>query len=205
VTFTELLKTDQVKHLGAGILAGILLFGAGYAICIYTRPAEVREHTVVQKVEVEKQVVVVQEKIKVEKVYLQDTKQAIHRETHETSHPDGTVEKFSTEDINTSNVIQSHDIQYVDRDVLKTVEHTTVQEKVIDKIVSAAKPQWHASLLVGMDFKRLDALGTPLPGSLLGKPWILGVHVERRIVGPFFIGAVVTTSQWPLLSVGIEW
>jgi hypothetical protein len=198
---------EEVKSVLKTSLPTLVLAAGAFIAGRYSVPVRVEEKVRVEKVEVEKQVVAFQEKVRVEKVYMADTKQAIHREEHETIHPGGLTERVKTEDINTEKVVKENAIQYVDREVLKLVEHTTVQERVVEKVVDRRLAQWKVSILAGANFGNLNAaaLATPFPKSLLGNPWVIGAHVERRIAGPFFLGLWGTTNKDAGVSAGFEW
>jgi hypothetical protein len=197
--------SDELKSLLKSLVP-VLVAVAAFIAGRFSVPVRIQEKLVVQKVEVEKQVVAIQEKVRVEKVYVSDEKQRIHREEHETIHPNGLTERVKTEDINTEKVVKENAIQYVDREVLKLVEHTTVEQRIVEKVVDRQLAQWKVSLLVGANFGNLNAatLATPFPQALLGKPWVVGAHVERRIIGPFFMGLWGTTNKDAGVSLGFE-
>jgi hypothetical protein len=155
-----------------------------YASGRYMVPEKVieRETVRVEKVEVEKQVVVVQEKIQIVKIKDTDKQQNIHREERIVEHPDGLKETQKTEDINVTTVIREKDVQYVDRDIVKEKETIKYQDREVikEKIVENSKPNWRVGALVGYDVGRFDPSFTP--GLVYG-----GV-AERRIIGPVSVG-----------------
>lgn len=188
---------DKIKGVLKVVGACLVFAVLGFLVGRYSAPQKVIERESVKIQKVETQVVAVQEKVRVEKVYVSDTKQSIHREEHTTEHPNGLKETFKSEDINTEKVVKQHDIQYVDRDVVKYVENKVVEQKLVEKIVESSKPQWHASVLAG----------TPLS---LSPSLTVGASVQRRMVGPFYLGAwahTTTRLETPTagLSVGFEW
>ena len=184
------------KNALIGVIALVVLIGA-FAAGRYTAPESVRTVETVKVVEVEKQVVVVQEKVKVEKVYVQNEAQAIHREEHTTTRPDGTVEVVKTEDINVTKVVTENNTQYVDRIVEKEV--VKYEDRIVEKVklVTMKKPDWMIGAMVGYDFKNLDA--TKFVSGLH-----YGAHAERRILGPVFLGAWGMTNRDLGLSLSME-
>ncbi len=79
----------------------------------------------------------------------------------------------------------------------KAVEQTQEAFKSATKEVTNAKPQWRVNLLAGVETFNLKA------PQLLG-PVALGVQVERRLIGPVWIGAFGLSSGSAGLSVGVE-
>jgi hypothetical protein len=176
------------------IIVGVLIctHAAAYAFGRYGVPEKVVERETVKVVEVEKQVVVVQEKVKIEKVFVADTKKRIHREERKVEHPSGLTETFKTEDINVDRVVTETSVQFVDRMLEK--ETIKWQDRILEKekIVEAPKPNWRVGGLVGYD------LGHGL--SLEPTNVLYGGVVERRIFGPVSAGAWgVSSGQFGVL------
>ena len=176
-------------------VALVVSHGLAYGWGRYLTPANT---VVIEKVRVEtveKQVVVVQERVRVEKVVVESETQKIHREESTTVHPNGLTETHKTEDIGIATVINSHDIQYVDRVVEKETVKTV--EKVVEKekIVEAQKPQWRAGPMVGYDLGRWSQ-----PGLALS----YGAMVERRVLGPVSIGVWGLSSAVAGVTATIE-
>ena len=183
------------------VLAVVLLFGGGMAVGRYSTPTRVEEKVRVEKVEVEKQVVAVQETVRVEKVYLASESQRIHREEHTVEHPNGLKETHKSEDINTEKVVKEHAIQYVDREVVKYVEHTRVETKEVEKIVEADRPDWRANLMVATVVPIFE-LESSAPYI---DPLLFGGEVQRRVIGPVWAGGFALSNGTVGLSVGAEW
>lgn len=71
-----------------------------------------------------------------------------------------------------------------------TEDKTLSQKETLDQsLVVNKKPNWKASGLAGLD---------------ISESQFYGVQVERRILGPFFVGAMVTTNKTIGLSIGME-
>lgn len=92
----------------------------------------------------------------------------------EIKHPDGTVETDTT--------IQDK----------STEQSTTLDNKDTLTTVTNAKPQW-----------RLSAMAGKRSGQSLDQP-MYGAIVERRILGPIFVGAWGTSGRDGGISVGLE-
>lgn len=116
---------------------------------------------------------------------------------------DGT--KITKVDTNTSThvVKKEVEIRYVDRVVTQVKE---VEKKVeVTKTVEKALPNWTVSAKLGTTFN--DFKVTPVAPYV--SPFLLGVEVDRRIVGPVWLGAWGTTdlhlkSVSGGLSVGVQ-
>lgn len=175
----------------------ILLVGAniGFYLGRFTAPTNIVEKVNVVKVEVEKERIEWRERVVVEKVYLKDEKQKIHREEKEVIHPNGLVEKTKTEDINTEIVVKQDQIKYVDREVLKVVENYRVEEKQVEKQVRIDPPSWNAAIMVGASIHH----------DFMPTPYVVGVHVQKRILGPVMVGGFLLTNKTGGLSLGGQW
>jgi hypothetical protein len=78
------------------------------------------------------------------------------------------------------------------------VQETAVQrEKAASKVQESASPQWRVNLLAGVEPLHLDR------PQLFG-PVALGLQVERRIIGPLWVGAFGLSSGVGGVSVGLE-
>jgi len=161
-----------------GIMLGVLL--VGIVIGWFVKPTQIEEK--IRTVEVEKQVVVVHEQVRVEVVHVKDTQvvERWHREKTEETKPDGTKIAKEVEDRNIDSIVKekenSTQVQVV------TVEKQVVVEK--EKIVERKPilPNWHVGALVGV---------APRFDSPTETPVLVGLEVERRVIGPFFAGAWV--------------
>lgn len=65
------------------------------------------------------------------------------------------------------------------------------------KVVEQARPQWKVGALVGYDWK-------PVPSVDFGRGLSLGVHAERRIAGPVWIGVWGLHTGSAGVSVSVE-
>ena len=159
-------------------LLGVLLVGV--VIGWFIKPAKIEEK--IKTVEVVKEVVVTQEKVRVEVVHVKDTQvvERWHREKTEETKPDGTKIAKEVEDKNIDSIVKekenSTQVQIV------TVEKQIVVEK--EKIVERKPilPDWHMGVLIGV----APQFNVPTDTSLL-----VGLEAERRIIGPLFAGAWV--------------
>lgn len=181
-----------------GVVAIALL--AGVAIGWFMKPTQVEEK--IKTVEVEKQVVVVQEKVRVEVVHVKDTQvvERWHREKTEETKPDGTKIAREVEDRNIDTLVKekenSTQVQVVTVEKQVVVEKETLVEK------RPILPNWHVGILAGVAPRFDVPVETPL---------LLGLEVERRIAGPFFAGVwvmggspVVTGFKLTNASVGLK-
>jgi hypothetical protein len=113
------------------------------------------------------------------------THEKYHKEHTETRNTDGTVVIKDTIDKNVDSVVQEtkHEVEVrvveVEKQVVVTQTVTVEKEVFKEKIVEPVQAQWHLGVLAGLQpqFKPL-AVG----------PFSFGVEVERRIIGPVFVG-----------------
>lgn len=164
-----------------GSLAGAFLLGRG------TAPAKTIE--VVKTVEVEKQVVKTEVQVVEKKVYVQVQAKDVHRETVTVKQPDGTVTTTTVYDDKTKTTTEAAQSTSMASLTESDVEKTKSTEST--KIVETAKPDWHATL-------RLGAGATLTPLRPIGD---VGLSIERRIIGPFWLGAYGGV-QIPLIPTG---
>lgn len=102
--------------------------------------------------------------------------------------PDGTVTKTETDK---SHVVD-HSTEASQEKKVEVVEH--VEEKLdLKQTVVENRPDWHITGTVGL---------TPL---LKAEPMTYGLTVERRVFGPFFLGATLNTKLDGGLTLGMEW
>lgn len=181
------------------LISHALLLVLGVLAGWYMKPAVVKIEEKIKVVEVEKQIVVEKEKVRVEVVRVTD-KQIVERwrrESTETELPDGTKTKTTTEEKNIDTVV---------KDVTNNVKVVEVEKQVVvEKLVTVDREiriepkleNWSINVLAGVQPKLLPQLETDV---------ILGVQAERRIAGPFWAGIwtqAVTPSQFNKIN-GIQ-
>lgn len=179
------------------LLAGI---GIGWSAKPDVVKVEEKERVVEKQVTTEaiKQLMASFESLKVELQKVRETQvvQKYHQEVLETKLADGTYTKKTTTDKN----IDSHTKETETKTEVKVVEVEkkveTIKTEYVDRVVEKEKivtpqlAQWHVGLLGGLTPQFL-----PAPGV---QSWVVGGEVERRIVGPVFLGiwgAGTTTGQ----------
>lgn len=158
-------------------LVAVVVFMAGLACGRYTTPTKVVTKT--ETVTVEKEVV------KNKEVTSKDTNKNRELVITETTKPDGTK------------VVEKH---YINRDEIKedttktnTVTDTKKSDSKSESIVSNEKNDWNLSALVTNSHTEDDFM----KGSVS-----YGVHIQRRIIGPFSIGAFGISNKTYGLSIG---
>lgn len=80
---------------------------------------------------------------------------------------------------------------------VREVERVVYRDREVVKVVESARPLWRVSLLAGVDLPRLHH------PQLLG-PIAFGAQVERRLIGPAFVGAYALSSGQGGVTVGVE-
>ena len=164
----------------------VLVIGAGIGWAL--KPYQVRVEEKTKVVEVEKQVVVTHETVRVEVVRVKDTQvvDRWHREKTEETRPDGTVVTKEVEDRNIDTVV--HDKENTNEvKVVEVVKEVVVEKEVlVYKLSEPVLAQWHLGVLVGTA-PRFDSIGET--------PILLGVEADHRFVGPVFLGAWVMAGS----------
>ena|SRR5579859_6230973 len=173
------------KRVGVYALVILLLFGAGAATGHWVTPPKTVVTTKVQTVE--KQVVVTQVQTKLQTVYVHDKQkdEKVHRVIVATTTKDGTTTKTTTEDINTDTT-QHTDVN-ANKAVATTTDTTTnktEKEAVTKKVTNPA------------DWRVAAGLGLSIPSAIghaqLGVPGlhsaVIQLELDRRVLGPFFMG-----------------
>lgn len=197
----ELLWEHRNK-LAAGACVVTVAIGS-YALGRYVVPEKVLIQERVKVVEVEKQVVVVQEKV-VEKVVRDEAKkERVRREERTVKRPDGSEETTKTEEIGIDTVVRDTKIEYVDRVVEKEVVKYVDRE--VEKRVEITRPlpDWRLSAMAGVN-------GTKLPGLLAGDSFdamthlSFGASLERRIWGPVHAGVWGLSTGQGGLSLSLD-
>ncbi len=191
---------DFVKEHWKGSLFVVLPVVA-FCLGRYTTPQVEKIVERVRIEQVEKQVVVEHETVRVEVVKVKDTQvvERWHREKTETKAPDGTVVTKEVEDKNIDTVV--HDKENNTEVKVVTVEKQVVviQEKFTEKIIDN-KRNFRVNALVG-----ISPQITPVP---MISSWAVGGEVDVRVLGPVWTGvwAMGTTTGQGLggLKLGVE-
>lgn len=71
------------------------------------------------------------------------------------------------------------------------IEHTDHSSATKSKTVAKNRPNWHASI-------------GATPHALMGQPAVYSMQLERRILGPFYIGAGLSSNHEAKLIIGLE-
>jgi len=167
------------------------MFGGGYATGRYLAPPNT---IVTEKIkEVEKVVLV--EKLKTEvqvvKVYIKDQTEKIHRVVVEGIDPPGCKSKTTTEDINIDSVVRentnSTEIKYVDRVVEKYIDRIVEKEKQVLKTAD-----WRVAGGVGVSIPYFLGQASPGVPGLNGA--VIQLELDRRVIGPFYLGLFGNTQ-----------
>lgn len=195
----DFVKTHHVVWL---IVAAVALLGAGLAIGRYMLPPQT---IVTEKIhEVTKTQVVTQVKTEVQIVKVHDTEQQqkIHRTIVEGIDPPGCKSKTTTEDINVDSVVHdntnSTQIQYVDRTTEKW------QDRIVEKETKVlTQPDWSVYAGVGLDITHY--LGQDQHGIPGMQGLVVQAGVDRRIVGPFWMGLWGNSEGVAGLNLRVTW
>jgi hypothetical protein len=180
----------------------VLIAGLGFVVGRYLSPPKT---VVTEKVrEVTKTQVVTQIKteIQVVKVHDQQQQEKIHRTIVEGVDPPGCKSKTTTEDINIDTVVHdnTHDttIQYVDRVVEKW------QDRIVEKQTKVlTQPDW--SLYAGIGVDATYFLGQGQHGIPGLQGFVVQAGIDRRILGPFWMGVFGNSEGVAGLNLRVTW
>jgi hypothetical protein len=191
------------RNLTIVIVVILLLIGSFLAGRYTTTPkveTKIVEKEVIKTVEVEKQVDTTKYWDNTNKD--EATKENVHTNTVKETKPDGTVTEHTITDTNLDHVVKEVEVKYVDRVV--TVEKEVQVDKIVtvEKTVKPILPDWEASIKVGASINNLF-------NPTLGSPLVIGLEVDRRVLGPFKVGVWGSTNttfnQWQAgVSLGAE-
>lgn len=185
---------EKIKELAPRLWPYGLVLLVGIGIGWGAKPDQVRIVEKEIKIEVEKKDTRLDELLtqmsKLERDYQEmktsQRNEKYHKEHTETRAPDGSVVIKDTIDKNVDSVVQEtkHEVEVkvveVEKQVV-VVQTVTVREEVVkEKLVEPVKAQWHVGVLAGI---QPQFLPTPAVG-----PFAFGAEVERRIIGPVFLG-----------------
>lgn len=166
------MKLPEAKQVIPYVAVAVVFLLGGAGLGWGLKPDVVKIEERLKTVEVEKQVVVVQEKVKIEVVKVKDTQVVERYRREKTQSPDGTVREV--EERNIDSVVKEKETA-VEVKVVE-VEKQVVVEKEVERLVKIdpVLKDWHVGVLGGTE------LLVPVP--------VFGVEVERRIAGPFWLG-----------------
>lgn len=186
---------DQIKEHSTKIFAVliILFFAGGIGLGWYIKPDQVKIEEKLKLVEVIKEVVVVQEKVRVEVVKVKDVQvvERWHREKKEEKKPDGSVIYSEIEDRNIDSVLKEKE-NSVEVKVVEVEKQVIVErEKIVEKKIEPVLNNWNVGAYVGF---------APDFSVLTNSAVVVGLQGSRRIYGPFWLGAYVD-AQIPIVGV----
>lgn len=173
----EFLKSS-IGHLAlfALVIAGAFITGRYSAPVqvMETQKVVIQEHETIKVVEVEKTII--------EKAKDITEGKSIHKERTEEVRPDGTKLTKETVDINIDRTIRETEIKFVDRTLTVEKEVEKLVEVVKEKIIVTKKPDWAVTARLGLALSELKL------STALANPLVVGVEVDRRVLGPVRIG-----------------
>lgn len=167
-------RSNVFEVIATGVVLLAIFFGAGR----YSAPTKVETKTVTQTVYQDR---VVEKRVEVQ---AEAKERIVYRDRTVVSHPDGTVEHRDIVRTDDSDKTKDTDA------VTQLAEHTTEVTKAAEKIVERVAPSWQVNALGGMTW-----------GSW--KP-VYGAQVQRRILGPLWIGAWGLSSGEGGISAGVQ-
>lgn len=195
------IDTNEVKSklqkFGPIALLIALLFGGGYATGRFTAPQKVV--TQIKTVTQTQDKIVYQTQTQIQVVHDVDVQHDIQIKTVTVEAKDGTKTTTTTEADHSKSEAQ---VKAAETEATQKAETKTVyQTQTITKTVEREKPQWSLALQPGF------SLGTSQYNLLSAIPvprLMANVVVERRILGPVFVGVWASTKLDGGLSLRLE-
>ncbi len=190
------------KHLWIIVVIAIALFGGGLATGRFMLPPKTVTTEKVHEVTKTDTKIVYQDRVQIVKVHDANTTQKIHRTIVEGIDPPGCKSKTTTEDINVDSVVHDNtntvDVKYVDRVIEKW------QDRIVEKTTTvAARPNWILGAGVGFDFTAIGGIGQHgIPGM---KGFVVQADLDRRVIGPFYMGLFGNTAGVAGLDLRVMW
>lgn len=176
--FWEILKNRWVQ-LG---LVAVFLFAAGYGTGRFGQPSRVVEKERVVEKLVDK--IVYQDKVVEKVVYVKAEAKHRRTETRTETKPDGTKVEVKVTDTKTDTKTDAK----LDKTEEKIVYLDRVVERVVEKekLVESKKIDWLVHAGAGLSIPTF--LGKPQVGIPGLKGAVIEAGVDRRIIGPLFLG-----------------
>lgn len=184
-----------IPYAVVALVFAVLGAAGGWAL----KPDVVRVEERVRVQEVEKQVVVTKESVRVEVVRVKDQQLQERYRKQEVISSDGTVTRTEERNID----VAVHETNNKTEVKVVEVEKKVFVDRVVDRMIKVEPvlPNWNVGVLVGAA-PRLD--------NLPSTPIMLGVVAERRLAGPVWAGlwamggSPVTQFQLTNVSAGIK-
>lgn len=190
------------KHLWVIVVIAIALFGGGLATGRFMLPPKTVTTEKVHEVTKTDTKIVYQDRVQIVHVKDANTTQKIHRTIVEGIDPPGCKSKTTTEDINVDSVVHDNtntvDVKYVDKIIEKW------QDRIVEKTTTVtAAPNWALSAGVGYDFATFGGLGQHgIPGM---RGLVVQAGLDRRILGPFYMGLFFNTELVGGVNLRVVW
>lgn len=171
----------------------IFIVALALGVCLgkYTLEPQV-EIQVQEKVVIKEKIdIQYQDRIVYRNVFNQDISQKVKVTETEKLYPDGKTEKVKVSEFDTSQKTEAVTTSEQNSSSTLTKDLSSTQEKTS---TTKKPPDWNISVLVG-------ATKDPWP---LPPPYVAGIHVQRRVLGPIYIGAWGLTNASAGVSIGVE-
>lgn len=182
-------KNIWTNHKGVVIAIGvaILCLLLGYGSGRYVQPAKVVEKEKIVTQIQEK--IVYQDRVVTQKVLVEVEKKQQHTETTTTKKPDGEIVTTTKTDINTDERTKDSES--------KTEEKVVYKDRVVQQVVEKEKivtnqPDWRVA--AGAGYSIPYALGADSPGVPGLQGFVINAEVDRRILGPVWLGVQGNTQ-----------
>lgn len=179
------------------VVGGVLLLLIGYGAGAMKQPRVVEKEVIKTQVQDH---IVYKDRVVEKKVYVAEEQKHVRETTTTTKKPDGTVVTQTTTDTDVDNK------KHVDTD--KTEDQQKTEDKVITQVVEKTKLvdkelTWRLGAGVGYSFPYTLGQGTlGIPGL---NGWVVQASIERRIIGPVWMGLWGNTQGTFGLNASVQW
>lgn len=199
------------RNVFLAALAASTLFAGGYLLGHHNAPVKSVEKTVATKdtkaTQATQATVHTDEQ---KKVASQESEQKQRHRTivkHEVVHPDGTKEITTnlTDDTGSNQQVATQTATQTQTAAVTQTQQTVEQHTKTEttKIQEFYRPKYRVGVLLGASLPQVSFNGGLAPS--LNGPLSWGIHAETRVLGPFWLGAMLLPPQKTgLLSLSVE-
>lgn len=198
------MKLNVGEKVLAVVLMMVVLFGGGVLVG-RVRPARVIVQTVEQERVVEHTRTVVDQEAVRKAVAEARAQMDQHRVVTEERRPDGTVTRREETDTHTKTEARAETQATESKHADQTADRVVTVTKMVT--ITPARPRWSFALDGGLNVPTALGQARPWTPPLAGLPRGLevGASLDRRLLGPVFVGVRASSSGTIGLRVGVTW
>jgi hypothetical protein len=199
------LDSNTKKVVAAVVVVAVLVVGA-FAGGRYSAPDKIVTRTEVKTVATDRVVTQVDTDKILDALKTLNVQKDVHVVRVVEKEKDGTTKVTTTTDDKSKSESSTQTQDKTQTETKKAEEKIVYQDRVETKIVERTRPQWGFTLQPGFDFA--GALGHPsyslLPSTIPVQHLVIGVGLDRRILGPLSVGVWVNSAGVGGLNLRLE-